>query len=69
MRNEIGAPIKAWRKHKGLTLTQVQKLTGINNGNLSKVERGVQSAKNDTIIKLAMAYGITPGMLLAGPDD
>lgn len=56
---DIGARIRAHRKALGLTLTQLQELTGINNGSLSKIERGIQSLTNETIRQLASAFGIS----------
>lgn len=56
---DIGARIRARRKALGLTLTQLQELTGINNGSLSKIERGRQSLTNETIRQLAGAFGIS----------
>lgn len=64
----IGTSLKAWRKHKGLTLQQLEKLTGIDNGNLSKMEREVQSVTNGSLHAIAAVYDITPGELLSGPE-
>jgi transcriptional regulator with XRE-family HTH domain len=58
--SEIGARIKSLRKARKLTLTQVQELSGINNGNLSKIERGLQSLTNTSIRNLAKALGVSP---------
>lgn len=55
---EIGQAIRQHRKRLGLTLEEMQKRTGINNGNLSKIERGMQSLTNDSMQSIANAFGI-----------
>lgn len=55
----IGSFIRDRRKALGLTLTDLQERTGINNGNLSKIERGLQSLTNETMTALAGALNVT----------
>lgn len=57
--NEIGAVIREHRKRLGLTLQEMQKRTGINNGNLSKIERGQQSLTNESMKSIAAAFGMS----------
>jgi phage repressor protein C with HTH and peptisase S24 domain len=59
MTQEIGSVIKFHRKRLGLTLTQLQDRTGINNGNLSKIERGQQSLTNDSMKAISKAFGMS----------
>lgn len=59
MNQEIGSVIKFHRKRLNLTLQEMQKRTGINNGNLSKIERGQQSLTNDTMKAIASAFGMS----------
>jgi transcriptional regulator with XRE-family HTH domain len=59
MNQEIGSIIKHHRKRLGLTLLELQKRTGINNGNLSKIERGQQSLTNDSMKSIASALGMS----------
>jgi transcriptional regulator with XRE-family HTH domain len=54
----MGALIRARRKALGLTLQELQRLTGINNGNLSKIERGEQSLTNKTMTALSRALDL-----------
>lgn len=61
----IGEKIKAHRKARDLTLTQLEEKTGINNGNLSKIERNQQSLTNETMNKLASVFGISLAELFA----
>jgi transcriptional regulator with XRE-family HTH domain len=62
---EIGAAIRAQRKKRDLTLQQVHHLTGVHHTNLSRMESGRQAITTDVMIRLATAYGITLGELLA----
>jgi phage repressor protein C with HTH and peptisase S24 domain len=58
MNQDIGSVIKMHRKRLGLTLQEMQNRTGINNGNLSKIERGQQSLTNETMKAIAQAFGM-----------
>lgn len=60
----IGERIRLHRKSAGLTLQQMEALTGINNGNLSRIERGNQNLTEPTLSKIAGALGITLTQLL-----
>jgi len=48
--------LKQIRKSKGLTLRQVEKISGISNSYLSQLERGLRIPSIDTLIRLAKAY-------------
>lgn len=60
---EIGKRLRAHRKARSLTQTDIEAKTGINTGNLSKIENGKQSLTNATMKALADAYGMTLGEL------
>lgn len=64
----IGQNIKARRKAKGWTLTELEKITGINNGNLSKIERNQQSLTNETMQTLATAFNVSLRDFFSAPD-
>lgn len=68
MNQEIGSTIKFHRKRLGLTLTELQNRTGINNGNLSKIERGQQSLTNDTMKAISAALGISLSALFSARE-
>lgn len=55
----IGKRIRQHRQARSWTLTQLQERSGINNGNLSKIENGIQSLTNKTMQALADAFGIS----------
>ena len=52
MSDMLGMRIKERRKQKGFTLKQVEQLTGISNGNLSEIERGIKTPALPSLIKL-----------------
>lgn len=60
----VGGNIRHYRKKAGLTLTQMESLTGINNGNLSRIERGGQNLTAPTLTKIAEALGVSVAKLL-----
>ncbi len=57
--------LREWRKAKGLTLTQLGHLAGVDHGNLSKLERGIFPYSQAVLEKLADALGVSPAMLLS----
>ena len=58
MRN-YGETLKEHRLARGVTLKDVEKATGINNGNLSRWERGEVLPNIDFCVQLADFYGVT----------
>ena len=64
-KDEIGARLRARRKQRGWSLTKLTEQSGINNGSLSKIERGTQSVTSETLVRLCDAYGIEIDQLLA----
>ncbi len=61
--------LRAWRKHRGLTLSQVADLIGSKTNTLSNWETGGRSVDLDDLKKLADAYGVHPAALLFSPHD
>lgn len=51
--------IKKVREEKKLTLDELSKLTGINKGNLSRIERGEVDAKISTVCMIAKALKVS----------
>ena len=54
------------RERRGLTLQQIEDLTGISFNTISRYERGVISPNIDTALKIAQALGVTVDELLNG---
>lgn len=63
---EIGQEIRRRRKALGMTLEDLEALVGIDNGNLSRIERGKQGYTPETLEKIATALGCTVSELYAG---
>jgi transcriptional regulator with XRE-family HTH domain len=62
-KQKIGELIRRKRKQLGLTLLALQSETGIDNGNLSRIERGDQALSNRTRGLLARALDLPIGLL------
>lgn len=64
------AYIRSWRHKRGLTMMQLSEKSGIDQGQLSKLERGLLQYTQQNLESLAVALGVTPAMLLdSGPTD
>lgn len=50
-------PLRAARIKAGKTIAEVAHLVGVDQGNLSRIERGEQNAGKDLAEKLARYYG------------
>ncbi|MCC8384611.1 helix-turn-helix domain-containing protein [Photorhabdus laumondii subsp. laumondii] len=49
-------PLRKIRIEKGLTISEVSRATSVDIGNLSRIERGVQSPSLDTAEKLSCYF-------------
>lgn len=56
--------IRAWRKHRGLSQVQLAERVGINQGNLSKIEKGIRKYDQEFLEKAADVLGCDPADLL-----
>lgn len=67
MKHEFGKRLRRLRedKHPDLSLRKLADKAGVEPGYLSKIERGVERASDDTIIALADALGESRDVLLA----
>lgn len=59
----FGKKLRVARKKRGLTLDQVYERSGVQPGEISRVERGLRDPKVSTLEKLAAAVGIPVGQL------
>lgn len=55
--SESKTPLRALREKRGLTLQQVSAQTGIDTGNLSRIETGQQRCSIDRAEELVKFYG------------
>lgn len=61
--------IRNWRKARGLTMEELAQLSGMNQGNLSKLERALQPYTQANLEKIANALEVTPATLLEGDPN
>ena len=61
---DFGKNLRAARKKLGLTQEQVAERSGVQAGEVSRMERGLRDPKLSTVMKLAAAVEIEPGRLL-----
>jgi transcriptional regulator with XRE-family HTH domain len=60
----VGEQIRAFRKKKKLSLTDLSKITGIAASNLSSIELGKSSPTLNTLVKIASAFQLRAGLFL-----
>ena len=61
----LGATANALRKARGLSLGDIEKLTGINKGALSKFERSIEGLGQGKLDRLCVVFNTTPSVLYA----
>jgi transcriptional regulator with XRE-family HTH domain len=68
---ELGKNLREARKRLGLTQEEVAERSGVQAGEVSRIESGKRDPKVSTLEKLAAAVEMKPGQLLdgAGPTD
>jgi len=62
------SPIAAFRTHRGLTLRELSRRTGISPSYLSEIERARKPGSAATLAKLAATLNTTIDTLLTDPD-
>jgi transcriptional regulator with XRE-family HTH domain len=60
----LGKNLRAARKKLGLTQEQVSERSGVQAGEVSRIERGKRDPQVSTVEKLAAAVELPPGRLL-----
>lgn len=55
---KLGKRIKQVRKHRNLTLLELETISGINDSDLSRYEQGKENLEFLTIFKIAKALGV-----------
>lgn len=61
--------IRAWRKERGVTLKGLGAMTGLDHGNLSRLERGIFPYSQPVLERVAEALGTTPALLISCPPS
>lgn len=62
---QFGSILRQIRNEKGLTLLELEVRTGINEGDISKIENGKKNLAFTTLVKLAVGLEISLSKLLA----
>ncbi len=62
--NNIGNKLHTIRKRAGLTQSQVAELAGLSERTYANAERGIDSMRIETILKICTALDITPNDIL-----
>lgn len=61
---DLGTNLRAARKELGLTQEQVAERSGVQAGEVSRIEAGKRDPQVSTVLKLAKAVEVKPGQLL-----
>ena len=59
MNNNLGLILRARRREKGLTLTQLSSLSGLHTAHIGRIERGERFPRGHTLRKLAEPLGFS----------
>lgn len=65
----IGQRLKAWRKEKGLSTTEISAKTGLSTGGLSAYERDEKMIGGKPLLALWSEFGLDIGWLLTGDKN
>ena len=57
--NVIGSRIRQYRQERGITQQELAERTGMQQGNIARIEAGKYSARFDTLQIIAEAMGLT----------
>ena len=56
--------IRAWRKERGMTMMELAEKSDIDQGHLSKLERGLLPYNQPNLERLAIALSVTAAVLI-----
>ena len=59
-KKEIGRRVQALRRERGLTMRELAEMTGLSQGQVSRLENGHQGFRSGTLLRLAKALGVRP---------
>lgn len=65
----VGSQVKALRKERGLTLSQLSELTGLSPAIVSQIERGLANPSFTTLVQLAHGLGIPVGRFFPTQEE
>jgi transcriptional regulator with XRE-family HTH domain len=61
---DVGKNLRTARKKLGLSQVEVSQRSGVEQGEVSRIERGIRDPQVSTLKKLAAAVEVPPGRLL-----
>jgi len=67
--DSVGQRLKAWRKEKGLTTTEISAKTGLSTGGLSAYERDEKLIGSKSLLALWKEYNIDIAWILTGKRE
>src|SRR3954452_21594298 len=67
MPESLASKLRILRAHYGYTLAEASKITGVDRGTLSNLERGIHAPYTPTLAKIAKGYGVPVEELLEEP--
>ncbi len=56
--------IRAWRKERGMTMVDLAERSEVDQGQLSKLERGLLPYNQQNLERIAKVLGVTPAILI-----
>ncbi len=60
----LGENLRAARQERGLTQERVAHISGVQAGEISRIEHGKRDPQTSTLLKIAEALQVPPGRLL-----
>jgi transcriptional regulator with XRE-family HTH domain len=61
--------LREYRRRRGWSLEQLSYIAGIHEGSLSKIERGLEDPRRDTVVRLARAFNVSVARMVAMIPD
>jgi len=66
---KVGSRLRALRLERGMSVSEVARLSGLSKGHLANMEHGFTQATVGTLVAAARALGVAPSMLLVFPGE
>lgn len=64
-----GGNVRTLRKARGLTITRLSRLADVDQGSLSRLERGLLNASEESRSRIAKALGVDKGAIWNYPES
>jgi transcriptional regulator with XRE-family HTH domain len=63
-KDEVDMSLARIRKQRGLTIEHVAVLAGVHKSTISRAERGLQTLRPETVVKLSKALKVSPSRII-----